>query len=443
MPRQRSSFFQPIAQTTNMIPFLRYTLSILITIYLFQPMYGQDCTSTIKENKKISGLQIVRTDMVTIVVRGGYNYALEFYTDEKGIYGRMTSVGGIEFNQDDQVVFVDFTGQERAYKFISLGEVVPGNVPTHRNNLKLDLEAIQWLSGTTITGVNLVNFVDRQKYKFTINPNRQSEFRNLCVCFFNALEINAIKDTPGAAIENRPRPSQTNATASAGTGNTTTGQKNTTAPASRPSKSSAPVSDDEVTNLRAELERTKENLRNEIKLEKDRGEAIKAQLQQEVAAAREAANQKKLEYANEVLEARKTSTAEIEKAKAEAQAIIMQNRTRADSAVSKISMSVEEERRKAADDIQKARLTSAEEVQKARENAAKELVSIKEKLDQAKLQYADEIATARNNSEDELKRIRDENARIVAEARERAKMERDKTTDDVVSAKKTASEQIL
>lgn len=216
------------------------TFPVLLSAFLFVfTLPAQDCSSTIKENKKISGIQIVRTDLVTIVVRGGYNYGLEFFTDEKGIYARMTSVGGIEFNQDDQVVFVDFTGKERIYKFISLGEVVPGNVPTHRNNLQLDLDAIKWLSNTTITGVNLVNFVNRQKYKFTINPNRQSEFRNLSICFFNSLEVASVKDTPGAEIVRANRPSASESSASSSTQSTKPKSKS----------SSAPVSDEEVTKL--------------------------------------------------------------------------------------------------------------------------------------------------------------------------------------------------
>ena len=87
-----------------------------------------------------------------------------------------------------------------------------------------------------------------------------------------------------------------------------------------------------------------------------------------------------------MLEARKASLIEIERSKTETAAIIAQNRSKADSALSRINLSVEEERRKAAEDIQKARLASAEEVQKARENAARELILIKERLEQAKLQ---------------------------------------------------------
>lgn len=215
--------------------FFRNLPIFLLLLLVASNSKAQDCSPVIKENKKISGIQIVRTDLITIVVRGGYNYGIEFFTDEKGIYARMTSAGGIEFNQDDQVQFVDFTGKERIYKFVSLGEVVPGNVPTHRNNLQLDLEAIQWLAGTTITNVNLVNFVDRQKYKFTINPNRQSEFRNLCICFSNTLETNAVKDTPGAEVVKKPKPGEGGQATESKT-QTAAADKKTTAKPTKPTR---------------------------------------------------------------------------------------------------------------------------------------------------------------------------------------------------------------
>ncbi|HMX40880.1 MAG TPA: cell envelope integrity protein TolA, partial [Saprospiraceae bacterium] len=380
------------------------------------PLAAQDCASNIKENKKISGIQFVQTTTLTIIVRGNYNYAIEYFTNEKGIFARMVSVGGIEFNQDDQVVFVDASGNERAYRFMGMDELVPGSVPTHRNNLRLDLEAVQWLSESNITGINFINFVDRQKHKFTTNPNLQSQFRGFSACFYNILDAASVKDTPGAAVT-KPTAS-TSTPASGGSGNkTTTGGSSS---GSKPSSGGTfSATDGEVTNLKSELEKTKERLREEIKAEKDRADAIKAQLQAEVAAAREAANAKKLEYANEVVEARKQSLAEIEKSKAETQSYITESRSKAENEVVKINQNVEEARKQAGEDIHKARLASAEEVKKARENAAKEVAEIKQKLEQSKLQYGDEIATARTNADDELKRIREENARIVADARER------------------------
>ena len=91
-----------------MYPIIKANYFWLLLCSLFAlgtPVGSQDCTTIIKENKKIAGVQIVRSGTVTFVVRGNYNYGIEFFTDEKGIFARLISTGGIEFNQDDQVVF--------------------------------------------------------------------------------------------------------------------------------------------------------------------------------------------------------------------------------------------------------------------------------------------------------------------------------------------------
>ena len=125
-----------------MQPILRQIYPLLLLILLIPSItVAQDCSKTIRENKRISGIQIAATNQLAVVIRGAYTYSVEFFTDEKGIFARFTSLGGIEFNQDDQVVFVDASGQEKAYKFIGLDERLPGTVPTHQNNLRLDLEA--------------------------------------------------------------------------------------------------------------------------------------------------------------------------------------------------------------------------------------------------------------------------------------------------------------
>src|SRR5690349_4686025 len=190
-----------------MQPFIRNFYPILLLIALFPGLSkAQDCSKTIKENKKITGIQIANTAQLAIVIRGGYTYFVEFFTNEKGIFAKFTSQGGIEFNQDDQVVFVDATGKERAYKFTGMDELMPGAVPTHRNNLRLDLDATQWLAESSITGINFINFVDRQKYKFTINVDRQSEFKNLIACFHGILDRAAVVDTPGASVSKPETP---------------------------------------------------------------------------------------------------------------------------------------------------------------------------------------------------------------------------------------------
>ena len=176
--------------TTRFMQLLyRLLLPILLPILLIPGFAtAQDCAKNIKENKKISGVQIANTSQLAVVVRGGYTYFIEFFANEKGVFAKFVSQGGIEFNQDDQVVFVDASGKEKAYKFTGMDELMPGAVPTHRNNLRLDLEAMQWLSASNVIGINFINFVDRQKFKFTINADRQSEFKSLATCFYNILE---------------------------------------------------------------------------------------------------------------------------------------------------------------------------------------------------------------------------------------------------------------
>lgn len=292
-----------------MQPFSRILLLLTLLAFSFsQGIQAQDCSKIIKENKKISGIQIANTANLSVVIRGGYTYFVEFFTNEKGIFARFTSQGGIEFNQDDQVVFVDANGKEKAYKFTGMDELIAGAVPTHRNNLRLDMAAIQWLAESNITGINFINFVDRQKYKFTINAERQGEFKNLVTCFNAILDKMSVVDTPGASVS-KPEPAAT----PAGGANTAGGPAK---PGAKPAAGATPATaggDPEVAALRSELEKTKEKIRADIKAEKERGDAIKIQLQQEVAAAREAANAKKLEYSNEVLEARKASLRKLKK----------------------------------------------------------------------------------------------------------------------------------
>ena len=256
---------------------------ILASFILFvasNSLSAQDCQKWIVENKKINEFQITRTKPITVVVRSSYTYSIELFSNEKGLFARMTSIGGIEFNQDDQVVFVDASGYERAYKFVNMGEVGTGSVPTYRNNLRLDKEAVEWLSANPITGINLVNFVDRQKHKFTINPNGQADFRAMVTCFSHTLDPALITEGPSAQVGKTP-----SSTTSPTTGTTASTGSKTPAKGFKPSEARQ---DSEVGQLQNELEKTKERLRNEIKAEKDKSEGIKAQLQQDVASAREA-----------------------------------------------------------------------------------------------------------------------------------------------------------
>ncbi|MFN7833847.1 MAG: hypothetical protein ACK5Q2_17845, partial [Bacteroidota bacterium] len=238
-----------------MRPIIRLiTVTTLFCSLVFTSVFAQDCGKVIKENKKVSGVQFASTSQLSIVIRSGYIYFLELFTDETGIYARLTSQGGIEFNRDDQVVFVDAGGQERAFKFVGNDERVPGaSVPTHKNKLGLDTESLKWIGESNIVGINFINFVDRQKYKFTVNADRQLELKNLVNCFMGVLEKD-VSESASSAV-----PTRTESTSSTGKPG---------APAKPGTFPSGPATDSEVAALKSELEKTKERLRAEIKAEK-------------------------------------------------------------------------------------------------------------------------------------------------------------------------------
>ncbi len=342
-----------------------------------------DCSKLVPESKKLNGVQLTRSVAATFIVRGSYSYTVEFFTDEKGVFARITSIGGVDFNQDDQFVFIDANGSEKAYKFITLAEEIPGSTPTHRNTLHLDIPALEWLAGNTVTNVTIINFVDRQKYKFQVSPNRQVEFRQLANCFLSAVDKSAVVVSAASSVE---KPGHGGPKPAATTGGSTGGgsQEFSTVGTTSNTGGNKQNQDTEVTSLRNELETIKKQLRDEIQAERDKAAAIKAQLQAEVVAANEAATAKKAQFANEVLEARKQSQAEIEKNKEENAKFLAESKQKAGVEADKINQSVEAARRTAGEEIQKAKLASADEVAKARDSAAKEVASIKEKLETAR-----------------------------------------------------------
>ena len=87
---------------------------------------AQNCATQIEQDKIISGTHILRSKAKTLVVRGNYSYAIHLSSDNKGITALMTSKGGVEFNQDDEVIFMDANKTRRSYRFIGMGEMTTG-----------------------------------------------------------------------------------------------------------------------------------------------------------------------------------------------------------------------------------------------------------------------------------------------------------------------------
>ena len=98
-----------------------------------------------------------------LVVRGNYSYSIELSNDTRGVTAKMFSKGGEEFNQNDEIIFMDFNQIRKSYRFMEMGELSQdAGKPVHSNSLQLDLAAIEWLSGNDITTIYIKNNVSNQ-----------------------------------------------------------------------------------------------------------------------------------------------------------------------------------------------------------------------------------------------------------------------------------------
>ncbi|MCB0636973.1 MAG: hypothetical protein KDC54_10175, partial [Lewinella sp.] len=174
--------------------------SLLIIFFSCFLLFGgelrsQSCEELIADNRVIGGTHILRSQSQTLVVRGNYTYSMELISDDKGITALVVSKGGIEFNQDDEVIFMDANQTRRSYRFIGMAEINnEGGVPIHSNILQLDMTALQWFSNNLITTIYLKNNISNEMRKYTFTENRLREFNQLAGCFYQALDPTLVVD---------------------------------------------------------------------------------------------------------------------------------------------------------------------------------------------------------------------------------------------------------
>ena len=255
----------------------------LSTVLCTTELIAQGCDQHIADDRILGGTHVLRSVQTTLVVRGNYSYAISLMSDDKGITAKMESSGGIEFNLDDEVIFMDANQLRRSYRFIGMGEMErQGGIPVQTNILQLDMTALQWFAENSITTIYLKNNISNEMRKFTLTSNRLKEFNAMARCFYQVLDPNKVVDKGEAGLT-IPSANPGARTSSAANSASNTGAAATNRPAA------APTSDDELVDLRRQLAETKEKLRGEIEAERRKADQIKSNLQEEVAAAREQA----------------------------------------------------------------------------------------------------------------------------------------------------------
>ncbi|MEM0995362.1 MAG: hypothetical protein AAGI49_20180, partial [Bacteroidota bacterium] len=173
-----------------------FLFTSIFSLFAILFVQAQNCDLLISEDKVIDDIHILRTEPQTLVVRGSYSYSITIRNERKGILATMTSKAGVEFNQDDEIIFMDANRVRKSYRFIGSSESDrSGEIPVFSNVLQLDMAAVKWLSGTSINTIYLKNNIDNQMRKFTVNANRQTEFKQMASCFIQKLDPNMVNDT--------------------------------------------------------------------------------------------------------------------------------------------------------------------------------------------------------------------------------------------------------
>ncbi len=171
--------------------------SLIIALVFLLPMnsFAQNCAKSLVSNKKVNGVQMLETKFQTLVIRGSYAYSVSFTHTDKGLFATMRSEGGVEFNQDDEIIIMDKSGSRKSYRFEGMGELKnKGGVPVYINKLRINLEAISTIATSYITTIYIKNNVSNKMRKFTLTAKRRKELQMLGKCFYTALDKSKVKD---------------------------------------------------------------------------------------------------------------------------------------------------------------------------------------------------------------------------------------------------------
>jgi flagellar biosynthesis GTPase FlhF len=260
---------------------MRNALHFFVTLCCFifpVILYSQSCDHLMAKDQLINGIHHLQTKSQTMVVRGNYIYSLELVSDNKGLSAVFYSKGGVRLHQNDELIFIDIHQKRNTYRFsgiITAGR--EGNAPVNSNWLQLDLEAVKWMATNEMAVLYIKNNQANEMRKFTMTSARQREFKQLAACFLAALQKDKIIESDIESSDAAPWLSDEKEKKD---------QKKQTAEA-------PPLNDQELRDLRRELEATKQKIREQIEAEYQKAEEVKQQIAEEILLARKAAAKQK------------------------------------------------------------------------------------------------------------------------------------------------------
>ncbi len=171
-------------------------LCVVLSFFCFTTAYAQDCSSSIKDAHQLGQAQLVRSQVKILVMRGVDAYSTQFVCDKSGLQLKVFSKGSTRLDAGDELIFGSSAGDFLNIAFENIAEESKvGENTVSINSLQLDQESLQWLNSHSISTLYIRLAANQdQLRKYTLDPQRQSDFTEMIRCFKQTLQAELIND---------------------------------------------------------------------------------------------------------------------------------------------------------------------------------------------------------------------------------------------------------
>ncbi|MBK9211997.1 MAG: hypothetical protein IPO14_03320 [Saprospiraceae bacterium] len=395
---------------------------------------AQNCTGKIKESQVVGTIHFLSTNKVFILKRPTYSYQISFISDGEGVSSEITSLMGDRLEFGDEIIFQDNGNKRLNFYFVDHLNKSNSTQANSTNKIRLTMDDLKWLISGEINAFYVKKGDQKEMKKFTLLAENSADLVYLGRCFMSSMDVEKVEQVSNSKSKLISFQSKENS-ASNSAGNSGSFSK-----PGGPGQGS--TADPEVADLRKQLADLKLRLREEIKIESEKDEKMKAQLVEDLSESRRKANEQKNVYSQEIIEARKKSLDEIEKIRKEQSNFLQAQKNNFSNEAQRLDSVLMARRTEIALEIEKAKLLGEEKILAIRKQTESEILEIQKSKTGIKQEYADEIANARSAANTELLKIREETAEQMKNIQAMSAEFKNKNANDVDFSQKSAGEKI-
>lgn len=390
------------------------------------------CSNSFDENNKLSSIHFLKTKTFPIIIRTNHSYRMQLGNGVNGPYLKLLSYGADKLNKNDEVIFVDANQKRQTFVFVQDNESVQEKgVTYHTNTLFITSEDMEWFCNNRVDVIFIKFNLLHTMRKFTLEKARSQELNYYSDCFWKTLDKNMIVDKNIdrkvlASINSKP--ANTNLP-SASKSNTTNTQPNSP--------------DKDLIALNKELDDVKSRVRREIEAELEKLEQVKRELAEQTVTAQKQSLQKKEEFSNEVINARKKADEELNQIKQNNIIEIEKSKKSANTRLEMIAAEVAEARIRAQAEIDNIKTESALKIKEVRSNAAEEIKKLESEMESSRLNFADEVTQAKNVSMVKVIEIRERVDQYIDSLSKAQNQIQQLSAEEVLAIKNNAAEEVV